>query len=196
MCRGAGQKLFLKGERCNTAKCAISRRSYRAGQHGQSRQKVSEYGLRLHEKQKVRRTYGLLEKQFRGYYAKALHLKGVTGDQMLQMLERRLDNVVYRLGMAASRSQARQFVSHGHIQVDGKRVNIPSYLLRSGQNVKVADKSVDFIKNHILGGQRANPPEWLSADLDKLTGQVLSLPQRSQIDAQFKEALVIEFYAR
>lgn len=195
-CRAAGQKLFLKGDRCNTAKCAVSRRSYRAGQHGQSRQKVSEYGLRLHEKQKLRRTYGMLEKQFHSYFEKAAHSKGVTGEELLKLLERRLDNVVYRMGFAASRPQARQFVCHGHIQVDGKRVDIPSYLVKPGQMVKIAERSAEFVKNHVLNSQRANAPEWLSADAANLGGQVLSLPHRGQIDAAVREALVVEYYSR
>lgn len=196
LCRAAGQKLFLKGDRCNTPKCAVTRRTYRAGQHGQSRQKVSEYGLRLHEKQKLRRSYGLLERQFHQYFEVAHKAKGVTGEQLLQLLERRLDNVVYRLGVAASRAQARQFVSHGHILVDGKRVNIPSYLLKVGQSIGVTEKGRDFVRNHVLTGQRPSPPDWLSGDLDKLSGQMLSLPQRSQIDAQVREALVVEYYSR
>lgn len=198
LCRREGEKLYLKGDRCYSDKCAITRKPAAPGQHGQSRKKVSEYGLQLREKQKAKRTYGLMEKQFRGYFEKAERMRGITGENLLQMLERRLDNVVYRLGFASSRAQARQFVRHGHILVDGKRVNIPSYLVNTGQAIAVAQKSIDKMEQfkgiREEGGKTV--PEWLQADFDKLEGIVSHLPARDEIDTPVEEHLIVELYSK
>jgi len=196
LCRAEGTKLFLKGERCNTGKCAVVRRAYRPGQHGQNRQKVSEYGVRLKEKQKMRRIYGVLEKQFHKYYENASRSKGVTGEAMLQQLELRLDNLVYRLGFAPSRAMARQLVRHGHVLINGRRLDIPSAQIKAGSAITIHEKSLDFVKKvrEMMGPTLV--PAWLSADHDKLAGQVLSVPKREEIDTSVHENLVIEFYAR
>lgn len=196
LCRAEGTKLFLKGERCNTGKCAVVRRAYRPGQHGQNRQKVSEYGVRLKEKQKMRRIYGVLEKQFHKYYENASRSKGVTGEAMLQQLELRLDNLVYRLGFAPSRAMARQVVRHGHVLVNGKRVDIPSAQIKAGATISIVEGSKDFVKNVREAMGPVIVPAWLNADHDNLTGTVLSVPNRSEIDTSVHENLVIEFYAR
>lgn len=196
LCRAEGTKLFLKGERCNTGKCAIVRRSYRPGQHGQGRQKLSEYALRLREKQKLRRIYGVIETQFRRYYEVASSKKGVTGERMLQLLETRLDNVVYRLGFATSRAQARQVVRHGHVLVDGKRVDIPSAQVKPGNVISVREKTAEAVRNLQNLSGPVLVPSWLSVNQDALSGQVLSLPRREEIDTSIQENLVIEFYAR
>lgn len=198
LCRREGEKLYLKGDRCYSDKCAITRKPAAPGQHGQSRKKVSEYGLQLREKQKAKRTYGLMEKQFRGYFEKAERMRGITGENLLQMLERRLDNVVYRLGFASSRAQARQFVRHGHILVDGKRVNIPSYLVNTGQAIAVAQKSIDKME-HFKGIREEGGktvPEWLQVDFDKLEGIVSHLPARDEIDTPVEEHLIVELYSK
>ncbi|HHW70636.1 MAG TPA: 30S ribosomal protein S4 [Clostridiales bacterium] len=198
LCRREGNKLYLKGDRCYSDKCAIARRPVAPGQHGQSRKKVSEYGLQLREKQKAKRTYGVMEKQFRNYFKKAEQMRGITGENLLQMLERRLDNVVYRLGFASSRAQARQFVRHGHITVDGKRVNIPSYLVNAGQTIAVAQKSMEkmeyFKAIREEGGKTV--PEWLQVDFDKMEGVVSSLPEREDIDTPIEEHLIVELYSK
>ena len=198
LCRREGTKLYLKGDRCYSDKCAIARRPVAPGQHGQSRKKVSEYGLQLREKQKAKRTYGVMEKQFRNYFKKAEQMRGITGENLLQMLERRLDNVVYRLGFASSRAQARQFVRHGHITVDGKRVNIPSYLVNAGQTVAVAEKSMEkmeyFKGIKEEGGKTV--PEWLQVDFDKMEGVISSLPEREDIDTPIEEHLIVELYSK
>ena len=198
LCRREGEKLYLKGDRCYSDKCAITRKPAAPGQHGQSRKKVSEYGLQLREKQKAKRTYGLMEKQFRGYFEKAERMRGITGENLLQMLERRLDNVVYRLGFASSRAQARQFVRHGHILVDGKRVNIPSYLVNTGQAIAVAQKSIDKMEQfkgiREEGGKTV--PEWLQVDFDKLEGIISYLPAREDIDTPVEEHLIVELYSK
>ncbi len=198
LCRREGNKLYLKGDRCYSDKCAIARRPVAPGQHGQSRKKVSEYGLQLREKQKAKRTYGVMEKQFRNYFKKAEQMRGITGENLLQMLERRLDNVVYRLGFASSRAQARQFVRHGHITVDGKRVNIPSYLVNAGQTVAVAEKSMEkmeyFKGIKEEGGKTV--PEWLQVDFDKMEGVISSLPEREDIDTPIEEHLIVELYSK
>jgi small subunit ribosomal protein S4 len=196
VCRREGMKLFLKGERCLTEKCAIERRSYPPGEHGRGRIKQSEYLLQLREKQKARRYYGLLEKQFRTYYTKAAKGTGVTGETLLRMLETRLDNVVYRLGFAASRSQARQLVRHNHFIVNGRKVNIPSYqvsaddviTLREGSGAKaVVTDATDLT---------ASVAPWLQADHDNLQGTVLRLPDRADIDTPVQEQLIVEFYSK
>jgi small subunit ribosomal protein S4 len=184
-CRREGMKLFLKGERCLTEKCAIERRSYPPGEHGRGRIKQSEYLLQLREKQKARRYYGLLEKQFRTYYEKANRLSGITGENLLRMLETRLDNVVYRLGFAASRAQARQLVRHGHFQVNGKRVNIPS---RTGSSAEQTVRDATDLT--------ASVAPWLQADHDGLTGKILKWPDRGEIDTPVQESLIVELYSK
>jgi small subunit ribosomal protein S4 len=196
LCRAEGIKLFLKGDRCNSNKCAIVRRAYRPGQHGQARVKMSEYGLRLREKQKVRRVYGVSEKQFRMYYEKAAHARGVTGEVLLATLERRLDNVVYRLGLAASRPQARQFVRHGFFEVDGTRTDIPSYIVKPGQVLKVVEKKTNFFKARLEGVTAPRVPAWLTFEADKLTGNIGRLPAREEIDTPANEQYIVEYYSR
>ncbi|MBU6428132.1 MAG: 30S ribosomal protein S4 [Cyanobacteria bacterium REEB65] len=200
LCRAEGIKLFLKGERCNTGKCAITRRNYRPGQHGQARVKPTEYGVRLREKQKARRFYGIGERQFTGYYEVATRKKGVTGEALLQILESRLDNVVVRLGFAASRPQARQMVKHGHFLLERnsikRRVDIPSFRVRNGDVLTVAEGSKEFVKNVIAAGTAARVPNWLAADHDQLVGKVLSVPTREEIDSPIKEQLIVEYYSR
>lgn len=198
-CRREGEKLFLKGDRCYSEKCAVERRPYAPGMHGQNRrQKLSEYGIQLREKQKMRRTYGVLEKQFRRYFEKAERQKGITGENLLILLERRLDNIVYRLGFASSRKEARQLVSHGHFTVNGKKANIPSMLLRVGDVVQVREKSASSVKFQEMKEQAAykTPPEWLSVDVENLTGTVLAYPTREQIDTPINEQLIVELYSR
>jgi small subunit ribosomal protein S4 len=198
LCRRDGVKLFLKGERCYTSKCAIERRKYAPGQHGQKQRKIEEYGRQLREKQKLKRIYRVLERQFRNYFAEATRRKGVTGATLLQLLEQRLDNVVFRLGFALSRRQARQLVNHGHFTVNGKRVNIPSYQTKPGDVIAVAEKSRDAgaITEAARTAAGRRTPVWLSVDANQMTGQVLTLPTRDQIDTQVEEALVVEFYSR
>ena len=195
-CRREGMKLFLKGERCLTEKCAVERRSYPPGEHGRGRIKQSEYLLQLREKQKARRYYGLLETQFRTYYEKANKMGGVTGENLLRMLEARLDNVVYRLGFAGSRAQARQLVRHGHFQVNGRRVNIPSYGVRPGDVVSLKQGSpVEPLVREATDLTAAVAP-WLQADHDGLTGTVLKWPERDEIDAPVQESLIVELYSK
>ena len=196
ICRREGMKLFLKGERCLTEKCAIERRSYPPGEHGRGRIKQSEYLLQLREKQKARRYYGLLEKQFRGYYEKASRRSGVTGEELLRMLETRLDNVVYRLGFAASRAQARQLIRHGHFMVNGRRVNIPSYQVRPDDIVSMKPgSSVEQVIRDATDLTASVSP-WLQADHDNLTGKVLKFPERAEIDAPVQEQLIVELYSK
>ena len=198
-CRREGMKLFLKGDRCYSEKCAISRRATIPGQHGQTRQrKPSEYGIQLREKQKCRRAYGVLESQFRKYYDMAANMRGVTGENMLCLLERRLDNVVYRLGLAKSRPMARQIVAHGHILVDGHKVNIPSFLVKPGMVITVRDTSRDseFFKSVRENGSSREEVAWLDFDADNLTGKVVTMPKREDIDLTIEEHLIVEFYSR
>ncbi len=195
-CRREGIKLFLKGERCLTEKCSIERRSYPPGEHGRGRIKQSEYLLQLREKQKARRYYGILEKQFRGYYEKASQQSGITGEALLRMLELRLDNVVYRLGFAASRAQARQIIRHGHFQVNGRRVNIPSYQLRTGDLVILRPGSPVEQVVRDATDLTASVPPWLQADHDNLSGKVLKPPERQEIDAPVQEQLIVELYSK
>ena len=195
-CRREGIKLFLKGERCLTEKCAIERRSYPPGEHGRGRIKQSEYLLQLREKQKARRYYGILEKQFRLYYDRASRRSGITGEELLRMLELRLDNVVYRLGFASSRAQARQLIRHGHFQVNGRRVNIPSFQVREGAIVSLKPSSpVEQIVRDATD-LTASVPAWLQADHDNLTGKVLKAPEREEIDAPVQEQLIVELYSK
>ncbi len=198
LCRREGMKLFLKGDRCYTDKCSFDRRPYPPGQHGQARVKFSEYGLRLREKQKVRRIYGTLERQFRKYFAGADRMKGVTGENLLSLLERRLDNVVYRLGFAATRAEARQLVLHGHVQVNGKRVNIPSYLAKVGEKISIREKSrtIPRLKESVEGAERRGQISWLELDKASFTGTMKTLPVREEITLPISEQLIVEFYSR
>lgn len=198
-CRREGTKLFLKGERCYTEKCAITRRATIPGQHGQSRQrKPSDYGIQLREKQKCRRAYGVLESQFRKYYDMATNMRGVTGENMLCLLERRLDNVVYRLGLAKSRPMARQIVNHGHILVDGHKVDIASFLVKPGMVITVREKSRDseIFKTVRENGSDHEEVAWLELDAENLTGKVVTMPKREDIDLTIEEHLIVEFYSR
>jgi len=198
-CRREGEKLFLKGDRCYSEKCAVERRPYAPGQHGQGRRaKPSEYGLQLREKQKAKRIYGLMEKQFRNYFNKADRQPGRTGENLLILLERRLDNIVFRMGFASSRKEARQLVNHGHFTVNGHKATIPSMLLRPGDVVQVRETSKDSPKFQEIKDQAAykTPPEWLSVDVDNLTGSVLAYPTREQIDTAVNEQLIVELYSR
>jgi small subunit ribosomal protein S4 len=198
LCRREGMKLFLKGDRCYSDKCAFDRRPYPPGQHGQARVKFSEYGLRLREKQKVRRIYGALERQFRKYFAGADRMKGVTGENLLSLLERRLDNVVYRLGFAATRAEGRQLVLHGHVQVNGKRVNVPSYLVKVGDKISIREKSrtIPRLKESVEGAERRGQITWLELDKPNFTGTMKTLPVREEITLPISEQLIVEFYSR
>jgi small subunit ribosomal protein S4 len=198
LCRREGIKLFLKGDRCYSDKCAVEKRPYPPGQAGKKRPRDSEYRVQLREKQRAKRMYGLLEKQFRGYYTIASAQKGITGENLLRLLESRLDNVVYRLGFAKSRDEARQVVGHGHITVNGTRVNIPSFRVRPGEVIAVADKSKDLlvIKTALIASEKIEVPGWLEVDIEKLQGKVLSLPSRDQIDAPVREQLIVELYSK
>ncbi|NLG70253.1 MAG: 30S ribosomal protein S4 [Firmicutes bacterium] len=198
LCRREGVKLFLKGDRCYSEKCALERRNYAPGQHGQMRRKPTEYGLHLREKQRLRRYYGLMESQFRHIFQQAARRKGVTGEALLQLLELRLDNVVYRLGFAQSRRQARQLVSHGHFTVNGRRVDVPSYRLRPGDVVGVREgsKDVTLIRDNVAASGGRGVPSWLELAPERLEGRVLVVPGRDQIDAPVHEHLVVEHYSR
>lgn len=198
-CRREGEKLYLKGDRCYSDKCAIERRPYAPGVHGQGRrQKLSEYGIQLREKQRTKRIYGVQEKQFRNYFAKADRQRGITGENLLVLLERRLDNVVYRLGFASSRKEARQLVNHGHFTLNGKKASIPSILVKVGDVIQVRESSKESPKFQELKEQAAykTVPEWLSADAENMSGTVLSYPTREQIDTPVKEQLIVELYSR
>ena len=198
ICRREGDKLFLKGDRCYTDKCAIARRGYAPGQHGQGRKKMSEYGTQLREKQKAKRYYGLLENQFYHCFELASKMAGKTGENLLKVLESRLDNVVYRAGFAMSRPEARQLVSHGHFTVNGKAVNIPSYLVKAGDVVAIVEKSMssDKIKG-VLEANASRPAlNWLSVDKNKAQATVVSLPERGEIDLQVEEQLIVELYSK
>ncbi len=198
LCRREGQKLFLKGDRCYTDKCAVTRRSYAPGMHGQGRSKVSEYGMQLREKQKARRYYGVLESQFRGYFEMASKMKGKTGENLLSILETRLDNVVYRLGFAMSRAEARQLVTHGHFTVNGKKCSIPSFLVKPGMTValKESSRSLEKFKSVIEANAFRQPPKWLDYDRDAFAAKVTALPAREDIDLPVEEQLIVEFYSR
>jgi small subunit ribosomal protein S4 len=196
LCRRESQKLFLKGERCYSPKCSLERRNYAPGQHGQGRKKTSDYGLQLREKQKAKRFYGLLEKQFHNTFLKAARKRGITGDNLLVMLETRLDNVVFRMGFASSRKEARQLVNHGHFLVDGKKVDIPSYGVQPGQKVAVKKKSVSSPKFKEIRDFQISAPEWLSVDVEKLEGIVLNYPSRDIIDTPIAEHLIVELYSK
>jgi small subunit ribosomal protein S4 len=199
LCRREGMKLFLKGQRCFTDKCEIEKRNFAPGQHGKSRRpKVLGYGLQLREKQKVRRLYGILENQFRNYFEKAARKKGVTGETLLAMLERRLDNTIYRLGFASSRAEARQLVRHGHVQVSGRTVNIPSFEVSPGHEIAIREKS----RSHqalprsldLMGGRSV--PTWLELDREGLKGRVISLPKREDVNFPIQEQMIVELYSK
>ena len=199
LCRREGMKLFLKGARCLTDKCAFERRGYAPGEHGKSRRtKETNYGLQLREKQKARRIYGLLERQFRHTFTKASEAKGVTGEVLLQMLERRLDNVVFRLGLAPSRSAARQLVRHRHFAVNGKNVDIPSYQVRPGDEVQVREKSRELtVVKHSLDSRKGQGvPDWLELHAERLSGRVLHVPTRASIGVPINEQLIVELYSK
>jgi small subunit ribosomal protein S4 len=198
LCRRENQKLFLKGDRCNTDKCAFERRGYPPGQHGQGRIKFSEYGIQLREKQKIKRIYGLQEKQFRNLFEFADRKKGVTGNNLLSMLERRLDNVAYRAGFANSRSEARQLVRHGHFVVNGRKVNIPSFLVNKGDMVEVREKSRNTarIMGALEGVKRREIPQWIELDAAGMKGRVRDLPTRDDVTAPMNERLVVELYSK
>ena len=198
-CRREGEKLFLKAEKCFTEKCAIEKRNYPPGQHGQRRSsRLSDYGVQLREKQKLRRIYGVLEKQFRSYYAEADRKKGITGENLLQMLESRLDNVAYKMGLGGSRTEARQIVRHNSILVNGKRVNIPSYQVQPGDSISVADQSKDQlrIKSALEAADERGLPEWLEVDVKKLTGIFKNRPERDELPSTINESLVVELYSK
>ena len=198
LCRRENLKLFLKGERCYTDKCAIERRNYPPGQHGQGRPKFSEYSIQLREKQKVKRIYGLVESQFRRTFDQASRIKGITGETLLVFLERRLDNVTYRLGFASSRAEARLLVRHGHILIHGKRVNIPSYQVRVGDVISVKEQSRQMgrILTAMEGVQRRGVPEWAELDRDNCSGRIKILPTRSDITMPINEKLIVELYSK
>lgn len=198
LCRRENLKLYLKGERCYSDKCAFERRSYPPGQHGQGRAKFSSYGIQLREKQKVKRMYGLMEKQFHNFFEKAERQKGITGTNLLILLERRLDNMVYRLGFANSRSEARQLVRHNHFQVNGQRVNIPSYLVKAGDVIELQEKSrkISKIGESLESVARRGVPSWLELDKEKFRGRVLSLPSREDLTMPVKEQLIVELYSK
>jgi small subunit ribosomal protein S4 len=198
LCRRENLKLFLKGERCYTDKCAIERRNYPPGQHGQGRPKFSEYSIQLREKQKVKRMYGLLEKQFRRTFAEASRAKGITGETLLVLLERRLDNVAYRLGFASSRAEARTLVRHGHVLVNGKKVNIPSYTVRVGDQVSVKEPSrqIGRVQSAMEGAQRRGIPDWAEVDRESCSGRIKILPSRSDITMPINEKLIVELYSK
>ncbi len=198
LCRREGQKLFLKGERCYSDKCSVGIRAYAPGQHGQGRKKSSEYGLQLRAKQTARRFYGVQENQFRHYFEIAERKQGITGDNLLKILESRLDNVVYRVGFASSRAEARQLVGHGHFEVNGSRVDIASYLLKAGDVVTLCEKSRGSEKfKAIIEANGARPvPAWIDVNRDQFSAKVVALPERDQIDAPVEEQLIVEFYSK
>lgn len=198
LCRREGQKLFLKGERCYSNKCALERRAYAPGQHGQGRKKVSEYGKQLRTKQFAKRYYGVLEGQFRHYFERAEKMSGVTGENLLSLLESRLDNVAYRLGFGTSRAQARQMVLHGHVTVNGKKVNIPSFLVKPGQVIAISEKARGLeLTKQILESTESRPiPKWLDLDKQKLEAKVVAFASREDIDLPIEETLIVELYSK
>jgi small subunit ribosomal protein S4 len=198
LCRRENTELFLKGDRCYTDKCAIKRRNYPPGQHGQGRSKISDYGLQLREKQKVKRLYGLLEKQFRSYFVRAERSKGVTGTNLLLLLERRIDNTVYRLGFASSRAEARQLVRHGHFTLNGRKATIPSMQVKVGDLIELREKSrnVTVVNESLDAVVRRGIPQWLELDRDALKGTIKTLPVREDITTQIQEQLIVELYSK
>ena len=198
ICRREGQKLFLKGDRCYSDKCSVIRRNYAPGQHGQKRTKLSEYGTQLREKQKTKSFYGVGEKQFRSYFEMASSKKGITGENLLKILESRLDNVVYRLGFGISRPQSRMLVTHGNIEVNGRKVNIASYLVKPGDVVAIREirKDNPIVKSNLEGGTKRPVPAWLEVDTEKLSGKVVRIVDREEIDLPVEEHLIVELYSR
>lgn len=198
LCRREGLKLFLKGERCYTDKCAIERRAYPPGIHGQGHRKISDYGVQLREKQKVKRMYGLLEKQFRRYYHIASMMKGVTGENLIQLLERRLDNVIYRAGLACNRTEARLLLRHGHFRMNGKKATIPSILVRPNDEITIREKSANLLRiaDALASVDRRGFPAWLEVDKENKKATVKSLPVRSDVSAQIAEHLIVELYSK
>lgn len=198
LCRREGEKLFLKGTRCFTEKCAVERKKYAPGQHGQNKGKLSDYGLQLREKQKVRRMYGIMERQFRTYFKKASSTKGITGEILLQLLERRFDNVVYRLGFAVNRREARQLVRHGHFLINGRHVDIPSCLLRPGDVVEVKESSRDVpaISESLSIAEHKGFPEWMEVDVQNMKGKFIRMPSREDIHLPVQEQLIVELYSK
>ena len=196
LCRREGQKLFLKGERCYSSKCAIERRNYAPGQHGQARKKQSEYGTQLREKQKAKRFYGVQETQFRNLYAKAEKQHGKTGENLMILLETRLDNVVFRLGFASSRKEARQLVTHGHFTVNGKKADIPSMEVKAGDVIAVKEKSQSSPKFKEVKEMAITVPAWMTVDVEKLEGKVIAVPRREEIDTPIAEHLIVELYSK
>ncbi|MDI9476429.1 MAG: 30S ribosomal protein S4 [Natronincolaceae bacterium] len=197
LCRREGMKLYLKGDRCFTDKCAVSKRAYAPGLHGSSRRKLSNFGIQLREKQKAKRFYGILESQFRRYFEIADKQEGITGENLLRLLESRLDNVVYRLGFASSRAEARQLVTHGHFRVNGEKVDIPSYLVSAGDIIAVKERSKSSNKfRSLVENFKGSVPNWLTVDIEKLEGTVVSLPSREDIDLPISENLIVELYSR
>lgn len=202
LCRREGEKLFLKGERCYSPKCAIERRPYPPGQHGKQaqwrRSKDSDFGKQLRAKQKARRVYGVLEKQFRRYYKTALKARGLTGETLLQLLESRFDNVIYRMGYASSRAEARQLVTHGHFMVNGTRTDVPSMQIKPGYKIEIREESKQktFFKDLAAVAGEKNTPDWITRDVKSLSGEVSRLPERTEIDANLNEQLIVEFYSR
>ena len=196
LCRREGQKLFLKGERCYGGKCALEKRNYAPGQHGQARKKTSDYGLQLREKQKAKRFYGMQEKQFRNLFAKAAKRAGKTGDNLLILLETRLDNCVYRLGFASSRKEARQLVVHGHFTVNGKKACAPAMELKAGDVIAVKEKSTNSPKFKEIKEMSITVPSWMAVDVDKLEGKVVAMPTREEIDTPVAEHLIVELYSK
>ena len=198
LCKREGEKLFLKGMSCNTEKCALEKRNAALGKRFQRRRKISDFGLRLREKQKAKRIYGILEKQFKGYYKMAAKCKGVTGEILLELLERRLDNVVFRCGFATTRREARQLISHGHFLVNGKAVDIPSYLMNFEEKVqiKAKDKECDFFKNIIELTKEKEIPSWLEVDKKDFVGKILKIPSREEMGISLKEQLIVELYSK
>ncbi len=198
LCRREGEKLFLKGDRCYTEKCAIERRKYAPGLHGQNKAKPSDYGLQLREKQKVKRIYGVLERQFKRYFLMAERMDGITGANLLQLLERRLDNVVYRLGFASSRREAREMVSHGHFRVNDRKVNIPSFIVRPGNVVELKDKSrsIERIKESLVKAEHRGLPTWMEIDREGFKGKITHLPSREEIPLPVQEQLIVELYSK
>ncbi len=202
LCRREDEKLFLKGERCYSPKCAMERRAYPPGQHGRtaqwSRTKSSDFGGQLRAKQKARRVYGVLERQFRRYYRQALKSRGLTGLTLLQLLESRLDNVIYRMGFASSRAQARQLVTHGHFMVNGRRTDVPSMLIKPGDLIEVREGSRGkaLLKDLMAIAEERTIPDWITRDMKKMSGSISRLPERSEIDANLNEQLIVEYYSR
>jgi small subunit ribosomal protein S4 len=198
ICRREGEKIFLKGDRCYTEKCVLERRKYPPGQHGQARGKISDYGIQLREKQKVRKTYGLLERQFRRYFHAAERSKGITGEVLLQLLESRLDNIIYRMGFASNRRKARQLISHGHFLVNGRKVNIPSYVVKGGDLVEVKESSRDIpeIIDSLSKVEHRGIPKWVEVDSASFRGKVLRVPSRDEIQLPVQEQLIVELYSK